>query len=78
MSLMKALQNRQSQRSYSSKELSQKQLSNLLCAAYRIKRPNGYCTVPSARTFNEFDIYIIKPEGWYVWCAGHAASLTGA
>jgi SagB-type dehydrogenase family enzyme len=67
MSLMEALQNRQSQRSYSSKELSQQQMSNLLWAAYGINRPNGYRTVPSARTANEFDIYIIKPEGWYVY-----------
>lgn len=67
MSLMEALQNRQSQRSYSSKDLSLQQMSNLLWAAYGINRPNGYRTVPSARTFNEFDIYIIKPEGWYMY-----------
>jgi SagB-type dehydrogenase family enzyme len=67
MSLMEALQNRQSQRSYSSKDLTLQQMSNLLWATYGINRPNGYRTVPSARTFNEFDIYIIKPEGWYVY-----------
>ena len=67
MSLMEALQNRQSQRSYSSRELSLQQMSNLLWAAYGINRPNGYRTVPSARTYNQFDIYIIKPEGWYVY-----------
>jgi SagB-type dehydrogenase family enzyme len=67
MSLMEALQNRQSQRSYSSKDLSLQQMSNLLWATYGINRPNGYRTVPSARTFNEFDIYIIKPEGWFVY-----------
>ena len=48
MSLMEALQNRQSQRSFSSKELSLQQMSNLLWAAYGINRPNGYRTVPSA------------------------------
>lgn len=67
MSLMEALQNRQSQRSYSSKDLTLQQMSNLLWATYGINRPNGYRTVPSARTFNEFDIYIIKPEGWFVY-----------
>lgn len=67
MSLMEALQNRQSQRSFSSRELSQQQISNLLWAAYGINRPNGFRTVPSARTYNEFDIYIIKPEGWFVY-----------
>jgi len=50
MSLMKALNNRQSQRSYSNKDLSLKQMSNLLWAAYGINRPNGYRTAPSART----------------------------
>ncbi len=67
MPLMEALKNRQSQRSYSSKELSQQQLSDMLWAAYGINRPDGYRTVPSARTWNEFDIYIIKTEGWYVY-----------
>jgi len=67
MSLMEAMQKRQSQRSFSSKELSLQQMSNLLWAAYGINRPNGYRTVPSARTYNEFDIYIIKPEGWFVY-----------
>lgn len=67
MPLMEALQNRQSQRSFSSKELTQQQLSDLLWAAYGINRPNGYRTVPSARTWNEFDIYIIKANGWYVY-----------
>lgn len=69
MSLMEAMQNRQSQRSYSNKDLTEQQLSNLLWAAYGINRPNGYRTVPSARTYHEFDIYIIKPEGWYLYNA---------
>ena len=67
MSLMEALQNRQSQRSYSSKDLTLQQMSNLLWAAYGINRPNGYRTAPSARTYHQFDIYIIKPEGWYLY-----------
>jgi SagB-type dehydrogenase family enzyme len=67
MPLMEALKNRQSQRSFSSKELSQQQMSDMLWAAYGINRPDGFRTVPSARTWNEFDIYIIKAEGWYVY-----------
>ncbi len=67
MPLMEALQKRQSQRSYSSKELTQQQMSDMLWAAYGINRPDGFRTVPSARTWNEFDIYIIKAEGWYVY-----------
>ena len=69
MSLMEALQNRKSQRSYSEKELTDQQISSLLWAAYGINRSNGFRTVPSARTFHEFDIYIIKPEGWYLYDA---------
>jgi SagB-type dehydrogenase family enzyme len=69
MSLMEALNNRQSQRSYSSRELTQQQMSNLLWAAYGINRPNGYRTAPSARTAHQFDIYIIKNDGWYLYDA---------
>jgi SagB-type dehydrogenase family enzyme len=65
--LMEALQKRQSQRSYSSRELSMQQMSDMLWAAYGINRPDGFRTAPSARTWNEFDIYIIKAEGWYVY-----------
>ena len=67
MPLMEALQNRKSQRSFSSRELSDQQLSDLLWAAYGINRPDGFRTVPSARSYNEFDIYMIKEEGWYVY-----------
>lgn len=42
-------------------------MSDLLWAAYGINRPNGYRTVPSARTWNEFDIYVIKADGWYIY-----------
>jgi SagB-type dehydrogenase family enzyme len=75
MSLMEALDNRQSQRSYSSRELTQQQLSNLLWAAYGINRSNGYRTAPSARTAHEYDIYIIKNDGWYMYDAEQHAML---
>lgn len=75
MPLMEALQNRQSQRAYSSKELTHQQLSNMLWAAYGINRPNGYRTVPSARGLNEFDIYIITSQGWYVYDPDQHAML---
>jgi SagB-type dehydrogenase family enzyme len=75
MSIMEALNNRQSQRSYSSRELTQQQMSNLLWAAYGINRPNGYRTAPSARTAHQFDIYIIKNDGWYLYDAQQHAML---
>ena len=67
MSLLKALSLRQSQRSYSEKELNPQVLSNLLWAAYGVNRPDGGITVPSARTWKEFDIYVVKADGWYIF-----------
>ena len=67
MSLLEALSKRQSQRSYSSKDITQQELSNMLWAAYGVNRPNGYRTAPTAKNWFEFDIYIIKPEGWYLY-----------
>jgi SagB-type dehydrogenase family enzyme len=67
MSLLKALSLRQSQRSFSEKELSPKVLSNLLWAAYGVNRPDDGRTVPSARTWKEFDIYVVKADGWFVY-----------
>ena len=76
MSLMEALDNRQSQRSYNNnRELTQQQMSNMLWAAYGINRPNGYRTAPSARTAHEYDIYIIKNDGWYLYDAEKHALL---
>ncbi len=65
MPLMEALQNRRSQRSFSEKELPLQTLSNLLWAAYGINRPGDKRTVPSAMGWNEFDIYLVQPDGWY-------------
>lgn len=75
MSLMEALDKRQSQRLYSGRDLSMQQMSNLLWAAYGINRPNGYRTAPSARAVHEYDIYIIKNDGWYVYDAEQHAML---
>ena len=62
---MEALQNRRSQRSFSEKELPLHTLSNLLWAAYGVNREGDKRTVPSAMGWNEFDIYLIQPDGWY-------------
>lgn len=78
MPLMEALQNRQSQRSYSQKDLAEMHLSNLLWAAYGVNRSNGYRTVPSAKSYHEFDIYILKQDGWYCYVPdGHALVKKG-
>lgn len=67
MQLMEALQNRRSQRSFSEKELPLQTLSNLLWAAYGVNRQGDKRTVPSAMGWNEFDIYLVQPGGWYLY-----------
>jgi len=67
MPVMEAFQLRKSQRSFSSKELSSQQLSNLLWAAYGINRPDGFRTVPAAKNWYEYDIYVLKPDGWFLY-----------
>ena len=67
MPLMEALQLRKTQRSFSPKELTSQQLSNLLWAAYGINRPDGFRTVPAAKNWFEYDIYVLKSEGWFLY-----------
>jgi SagB-type dehydrogenase family enzyme len=67
MPVMEAFQLRKTQRSFSSRELTSQQLSNLLWAAYGINRPEGLRTVPAAKEWYEYDIYVIKADGWYLY-----------
>ena len=67
MPLFEALDNRQSTRSYSPQKLTMQQLSNLLWAAYGVNRADGRRTAPSARNVQEFDIYLIMEDGWYIY-----------
>ncbi len=67
MPLFEALDNRQSLRSYSSRELSERDLSNILWAAFGMNREDGRRTAPSARNWQQFDIYLIKADGWYLY-----------
>jgi SagB-type dehydrogenase family enzyme len=64
---MEAFQLRKSQRSFSSKELTTQQISNLLWAAYGINRPDGFRTVPAAKNWFEYDIYLLKSDGWFLF-----------
>jgi SagB-type dehydrogenase family enzyme len=75
MPVMEAFQLRKSQRSFSSKELTSQQLSNLLWAAYGINRPDGFRTVPAAKNWYEYDIYVLKSDGWYLYEVGKHALL---
>lgn len=70
MPLMQALDKRQSNRSFSSKELSKQMLSNLLWAAFGVNRADsGKRTAPSARNKQEIDIYLCAKKGVYVYDA---------
>ena len=69
MPLMDALAKRSTARAFDSKELSPQQLSSLLWAAFGINRPDGKRTAPSARNFQETDIYVLLKSGAYVYSA---------
>jgi nitroreductase len=69
MPLMEALAKRSTARAFDSKELSPRQLSSLLWAADGVNRPDGKRTAPSARNFQETDIYVLLKQGAYVYAA---------
>lgn len=70
--LVDALQKRSSARSFSSDELSLEHLSALLWAADGINRSdNGHRTAPSARNWQEIDVYAVTAEGSYCYDPVH-------
>ena len=69
--LMDALSERQSSRSFSDRELSLQQLSDLLWAAWGINRPaDGKRTAPSSHNRQEMDVYVTLKSGLYLYDAG--------
>lgn len=70
MPLMEALSVRQSLREFSEKPLPDNVLSDLLWASFGVNRPeSGKRTAPSARNWQEVDIYVAKAEGLYLYNA---------
>jgi nitroreductase len=69
MPLMETLAKRSTARAFASKDLTPQQLSSLLWAAFGINRPDGKRTAPSARDFQETDIYVLLKQGTYVYSA---------
>lgn len=65
--LMAALKKRKSQREFSDKKLSLQQLSELLWAADGVNRPDGKRTSPAAIARYAVDIYVMLPEGVYLY-----------
>jgi SagB-type dehydrogenase family enzyme len=68
--LMQVLNARQSTRSFTTKQLPMQDVSNLLWAAFGINRTDeGKRTAPSARNWQDIDIYVFLPEGVYIYSA---------
>jgi len=66
--LMKALNERQTTRSFSNENLSDQQLSDLLWAAFGINRTDSKKrTAPSANNKQEIDIYVFLQEGTFLY-----------
>jgi nitroreductase len=67
--LMQALKERRTTRSFAEQPLAPQVLSNLLWAAWGINRADGHRTAPSARNWQEIDVYVAMAEGLYVYDA---------
>jgi len=68
--LMQVLRDRCSTREFSPQKLPLQVLSNLLWAAFGVNRPDsGKRTAPSARNWQEIDIYVATSEGLYLFDA---------
>lgn len=68
--LMQVLNLRKSSRSFTEKPLSMQELSNLLWAAFGVNRSeSGKRTAPSARNWQEIDIYLTTAEGVFIYDA---------
>ena len=66
--LMQALSERSTNREFSEKELSAEHLSGLLWAACGINRPeSGKRTAPSARNWQDVQVYVFLKEGIYLY-----------
>jgi nitroreductase len=65
--LMQVLWKRKSSRELSPKPLPVEVLSNLLWAGFGINRPDGRRTAPSAMNCQDIDIYVILPDGLYLY-----------
>ena len=67
--LMTALKERRTTRSFAEQPLPPQVLSNLLWAAFGVNRSDGHRTAPSARNWQEIDVYVALAEGLYVYDA---------
>lgn len=67
MSLMQALSERQSSRSFSDDKLTEQQLSDMLWAAFGYTREGKKHTAPSSMNYQEIQIYVALADGLYLY-----------
>jgi hypothetical protein len=67
--LMQVFNSRQSTRTFTTTPVSIQNLSNILWAAFGINRPDGKRTAPSAKNWQDIDIYVFIPEGVFTYNA---------
>lgn len=68
MPLLNALADRQSARAFSPRQLPEQLLADLLWAAFGINRPDsGRRTAPSARNWQEIEIYVVMADAAYLY-----------
>jgi nitroreductase len=68
--LMQVLNDRKTSRTFSSEKSPLPMISNLLWAAFGINRPDsGRRTAPSAVNWQEIDLYVVLPEGAFLYDA---------
>lgn len=66
--LMQALKSRQSQRNLASEKIPLQELGNILWAARGINRlESGKLTAPTAKNWQEIDVYVALPEGLFLY-----------
>ncbi len=70
--LMEALAARKSSREFAPQQLDPLILSDLLWAAYGINRRDGHRTAPSARNWQEIDIYVALARGLFLFEPRHS------
>lgn len=69
MTLYQALQQRKSVREYSTKDIDDMKLSQLLWAAVGINRPDGHLTAPTAINAQDITVYVCRTDGAYLYVA---------
>lgn len=67
--LMQVLKERRTSRSFSEKQLPDQVMANMLWAAFGVNRPDGHRTAPSARNWQEIDVYVATADGLFLYDA---------